>query len=209
MLDVFTAAFRLEPPGQAAGVTWADERLAGAAGYRELAGAFAGCSFEQGLYRVHDGVTGPLALSWVTSYFPQFAGRACPFSQDWLGRQFAVDYGRLEDGEPLVLLFEPGTGEVLEIPFSFTRFHEQLDALREPALAASFFAAWTGTRPGVLPLDARHCAGYKVPLFLGGSDSAENLEIVDLDVYWSVSAQLRHGTRVLPPGSSIGQVGRG
>jgi hypothetical protein len=53
-----------------------------------------------------------------------------------------MDWGRVEDGEPSVLLFEPGTGEVLEIPFSFTRFHEQLDELREPALAESFFVGW-------------------------------------------------------------------
>src|SRR5580693_6341404 len=84
MLDVFTAAFRLEPPGQAAGVTWADERLAGAAGYRELAGAFAGCSFEQGLYRVHDGVTArwPCRGSRVIS--PSLpAGRARSVRTGW------------------------------------------------------------------------------------------------------------------------------
>jgi hypothetical protein len=62
--------------------------------------------------------------------------------------------------------------------------------------------------PGLLPLSSSQCAGYKVPLFLGGKDSLENLEVIDLEVYWSLSGQLRDGARVLPPGSSIGQVGQ-
>jgi hypothetical protein len=106
------------------------------------------------------------------------------------------------------LLLEPGTGEALEIPFSFARFHEQLDELREPALAASFFASWARANPEVLPLGAMQCAGYKVPLFLGGKDSVDNLEIVDVEVYWSLSGQLCERTRVLPPGTSVTQVKR-
>lgn len=208
MFDRFAATFRLDPPGQSAGSPWADRRLLSVAGYREMSSSFAGCSFEGGVYRVHDEATGPRAQDWVTEAFPQFAARACPFGYDWLGRQFAVDSGRAEGGEPLVLLFEPGTGEVLEIPFSFARFHEQLDELREPALAGSFFASWARVNPELLPLDSQQCVGYRVPLFLGGMDALDNLEVVDLEVYWSVSAQLRKGARVLPPGASIGKVAR-
>jgi hypothetical protein len=125
---------------------------------------------------------------------------------DLLGRQFAVDSGRLEGGEPLVLLFEPGTGEILEIPYPYVRFHEQLDELREPALAGSFFDSWEQANPGLLPLGVTQCAGYRVPLFLGGKDVVDNLEVVDLEVYWALSGQLHKGTCVLPPGTSIGQI---
>jgi Domain of unknown function (DUF1851) len=76
------------------------------------------------------------------------------------------------------------------------------------ALAASFFASWARANPELLPLGAMQCAGYKVPLFLGGKDSVDNLEIVDLEVYWSLSGQLREGTMVLPPGTSVRQVKR-
>ncbi|MEU0792390.1 T6SS immunity protein Tdi1 domain-containing protein [Amycolatopsis sp. NPDC005961] len=34
------------------------------------------------------------------------------------------------------------------------------------------------------------CAGYQVPLFLGGADVVENLEEFDLEVYWSLCAQM-------------------
>lgn len=208
MFERFAASFRLLPAGQAPGSLWADGRLLAVAGYRELAGRFAGCSFENGIYRLHDEGSGPRGDALIAESFPQFASRACPFGYDWLGRQFAVDSGRLERGEPLVLLFEPGTGEVLEIPFSFAGFHEQLDELREPALAESFFASWAQANPELLPLDVTQCAGYKVPLFLGGKDALENLEVVDLEVYWSLSGQLRRGARTLPAGTSIGQVRR-
>jgi hypothetical protein len=208
MFERFAASFRLLPAGQVPGPRWADGRLFAVAGYPELAARFAGCSFENGIYRLHDVGTGPRGEALIAESFPQLDYRACPFGYDWLGRQFAVDLGRLEGGEPLVLLLEAGTGEVLEIPFSFATFHEQLDELREPALAGSFFASWARANPDLLPLAVTQCAGYKVPLFLGGKDTLENLEVIDLEVYWSMSGQLRQGTHTLPPGTSIGQVRR-
>ncbi len=208
MFEEFAEHFRPVPAGQVPGSMWRDDRLLGSSGYSELAGVFAGVSFENGLYRLHDAETGPRGAEWIVESFPRFASRACPFGYDWLGRQFAVDSGRLAGGQPLVLLLEPGTGEALEIPFSFAQFHEQLDELREPALAGSFFASWARGNAEVLPLSAAQCVGYKVPLFLGGKDTVENLEIVDLEVYWSLSGQLRDGTRSLSPGTSVGQVKR-
>jgi hypothetical protein len=206
MFDRFVASFQVEPPGQKAGKPWADDRLLKITGYLELARRFAGCSFENGLYRIHDAVTGPQSASLIGDAFPRFSSRACPFGYDWLGRQFAADSGRREGGEPLVLLLEPGTGEALEIPFTFAAFHEELAALQESALASSFFASWAGANPRCVPLSATQCAGYKIPLFLGGQDTVENLEVIDIDVYWSLSGQLRSGVRVLPPGTSIGRV---
>jgi hypothetical protein len=40
----------------------------------------------------------------------------------------------------------------------------------------------------------------------GGKDTVDNLEVIDLEVYWSLCGQLRQGTRNLLPGTSIGQV---
>jgi hypothetical protein len=117
-----------------------------------------------------------------------------------------VEAGRAGDGEPLVLLVEPGTGQALEVPFSFRLFHEKLAELREPALAGAFFDSKANAAQ--VPLRASDCVGYKVPLFLSGKDTLENLEVIDLEVYWSLSGQLREGTRNLPPGTSIGQVMR-
>lgn len=195
MFERFAASFRVLPEGQVPRPMWRDDRLLTIPGYPELAGRLAGCSFENGVYRLHDAGTAPRAEEWIAEAFPRFASRARPFGFDWLGRQFAADFDRIQGGQALVLLLEPGTGEALEIPFSFASFHDQLDELREPALAASFFASWAQANPDQLPLDVTQCVGYKVPLFLGGKDTLENLEVIDLDVYWSLSGQLRGGAR--------------
>jgi hypothetical protein len=104
---------------------------------------------------------------------------------------------------------EPGTGQALEIPFGFESFHENLNDLREPALAATFFSRWASANGGAIPLAHGACVGYKVPLFLGGQDTVDNLEVIDLEVYWSVCGQLRQGTKRLPSGGSIRQISIG
>jgi hypothetical protein len=51
-----------------------------------------------------------------------------------------------------------------------------------------------------------HCVGFRSPLFLGGQDSVDNLELTDLDVYWSLSGQLRLATQDLDEGTVIDEV---
>lgn len=204
MFERFTAAFQLTPPDQAPGPVWRDARLLRAGGYRELAERFAGCTFDNGLYRLHDATSGPQALELAGEAFPEFATRIRPFGYDWYGRQFALDAGRTEAGEPLVLLLEPATGEALEVPHPLVRFHEEeLVDYRDEVLAASFFTEWSRANASALPLPRNQCVGPKVPLFLGGSDEVSELEVSDIDVYWSLSGQLRLATRDLPDGTSI------
>jgi hypothetical protein len=54
-------------------------------------------------------------------------------------------------------------------------------------LAADLFRDWPaagGRLPGV-----GECAGFTVPLFLGGTGTAANLGLNDLEVCWSLAAQ--------------------
>jgi hypothetical protein len=102
-------------------------------------------------------------------------------------------------------MLEPGTGEALEIPVDRTGFHTQ-ELVDEPdaAVAQSFFRQWLaggGQRPGY-----DQCVGYRKPLYLGGADDLTNLELVDLDVYWSLAAQLLRKVRGLQVGTPIGDV---
>src|SRR4051812_7381295 len=112
---------------------WLDPRLRDAHGYEAFATEAAGRTFDDGLYRVHDDHSGPVAEKFISLAFPGFAGRVCPFSFDWLGRQFALDAKRSESDEALILMMEPGTGQALEVPLPFSAFHEQPPELREPA----------------------------------------------------------------------------
>ncbi len=80
------------------------------------------------------------------------------------------------------MMLEPGTGEALEIPTSFVAFHnEELVDYRDAALASEFFCRWSSAQLEKLPLDHSNCVGYRTPLFLGGSDTLDDLEVVDFD----------------------------
>ncbi|MFF1531071.1 T6SS immunity protein Tdi1 domain-containing protein [Cellulomonas sp. NPDC058312] len=208
MFERFRAQYApLRDPGTA-GSAWDHASFAAVEGYGEFMAEFAGASFGDGLYRVHDAQTGPEALALVAEAFPEFAERVCPFGYDWLGRQLAIDSGRIHAGQPLVLLLEPGTGEALEIPLPFSALHEEeLIEYADAALAAAFFRAWSESDQSG-PLRRDQCVGYQVPLFLGGQDEVENLEISDVDVYWSICGQLRRGVLKLPSGTSVNQIAR-
>jgi hypothetical protein len=96
-----------------------------------------------GAYRLHqrDDVARFTALA--IEAFPDFTDRIECFGADWLGRQFATDKERIVDGTPQVLMLEPGTGEVLEIPVNRAAFHdEELTNQPDAAAAYSFFQQW-------------------------------------------------------------------
>ncbi|MBM6403443.1 DUF1851 domain-containing protein [Phycicoccus sp. CSK15P-2] len=169
--------------------------------------AAGGRTFGDGLYRVHTRASARSSDALVRAGFPEFAGRLTCFGYDWLGRQFATDAARGSDGDPEVMLFEPGTGEALEIPVPFSRFHdEELVDYTEEALARTFFDQWRHSG-GSVPTVAE-CVGYKRPLFLGGQDVVANVELSDLDVYWTIMGQLRRQVRGLPEGTPITEVVR-
>lgn len=169
--------------------------------------AAGGTAFEGGLYRVHTRASAHASNALVRAAFPEFAARLTCFGYDWLGRQFATDTNRGTGDDPEVILFEPGTGEALEIPVPFSRFHdEELVDYAEDALARSFFNQWK--RAGGLAPEFSECVGYRLPLFLGGKDVIENLEILDLDVYWTIMGQLRRRAKGLPVGTPIAEVFR-
>ena len=166
---------------------------------------YSGCSFNGGLYRTHSAQSIEHWNRVVGDAFPDFSERIFCFGYDWLGRQFALDSGRIESGEPLILLLEPGTGEALEIPVNFAQFHEdELVNYANEALAQDFFTAWLSA--GNPSPNHDQCISYKKPLFLGGADIVENLEPMDLEVYWGLSAQLLEKVRGLPPGTPINNI---
>ena len=171
--------------------------------FDELSGA----SFGGGLYRVH---TPSMANAWterVEEFFPELRDRFLCFGYDWLGRQFAMDRSRQNGRHYQVLLLDPSTGEALEIPATLDSLHiDELVQNGDVALALDFYADWREASgdDDFLPLE--ECVGYDVPLFLEGEDEVSNLSRIDMDVYWWVTAQLRHGTIELPAGGTVHDV---
>ena len=122
----------------------------------------------------------------VSEVFPKLKDNVLVFGYDWLGRQFALDKEANN-----ILMLEIGTGDALRDPVSFEVFHnEEITEKYEDFLAAGFFEDWKAINNYV----PKHneCIGYKVPLFLGGEDDTDNLEICDMEVYWGVVRQLLH-----------------
>jgi hypothetical protein len=171
-------------------------------GFVELFSKYEGCSFEKGLYRLHKLNNIKQWNNMVLQAFPEFEGRIECFGYDWLGRHFALDLARLEAGEAQILMLEPGTCEVLEIPCNFIEFHnEEIPNYHDACLASNFYSEWLSKHP--MNLSSEECIGYKVLLFLGGEDTISNLEKGNMDVYWSLCTELIRQTKNLPEGTVI------
>ena len=76
--------------------------------------------------------------SIVEQAFPKYKNYIDVFGYDWLGRIFAIN--KINNH---ILLFEPGTGEVLDIPVTFEEFHDsEIVECHEDCLASEFFQEW-------------------------------------------------------------------
>lgn len=175
-------------------------------GFYELLNNFQGYSFGKGIYRLHRFENIEKWNELLFDIFPKFKNKIQCFGYDWLGRQFTIDITRIIDGEPQILMFEPGTGEVLEIPCNFIQFHnDEIVNYNESCLASEFFNCWMNINK--INLDAKECVAYKIPLFLGGQDTVDNLEQSDMEVYWEICGRLIQKTKNLPYGTKINIIG--
>ena len=117
------------------------ERYIGIDGWNELFAFANAASFNCGVYRVVNLEDVQFWKGAITSVFPKFAERIIPFGYDWLGRFFALDKGRMEQGQPLILLFSPFTNEVLELPAGLIDFHNNiLVDQSEPAVEKTYLS---------------------------------------------------------------------
>lgn len=125
----------------------------------------------------------------VTEAYPKFKNKFKLFGYDWLGRCFGIDLRLLTRGK--ILMFEIGTDDVLEIPCSFEEFlNEEIPLHSDACLAEPFFDEWMNYSHKEMAYG--RCAGYKIPLFLGGEDIVSNLEDSDMEVYWGITTQIKH-----------------
>lgn len=165
----------------------------------EIAALFSECggtSFADGMYKVH---TIASSLHWafiISSYFDKYASQIIPISYDWMGRQFCV----YPSSKEFVLLIDPSTGERIDIPRDIVVFHNELLVQdRKDVLAEDIFDA---VRDLLQIREVKHtdCLGYKVPLYLRGSDSVDNYEVFDMEAYWETQKQLYFKIKNSSPG---------
>jgi hypothetical protein len=175
---------------------------------KELLKRFAGTTFGGGLYRVATPKQMRGATDFIKTAHPGAAGKTLGFGYDWMGNIFAIDVSRRARAGFAVRLFLPGSGEILETEADVLTLHEHEFAEdREGSLSEILFKSWletAGAAPG-----PDQCVGFKKPLFLGGEETIANLELCDLDVYWTLTAQMLDRIRGLPPGTRIRKVRMG
>ena len=152
---------------------------------KEFLKLYSGKSFLNGMYRLFKEEDVPKWTAIVEEAFPAYRGTFFIFGFDWLGRIFAV-----AKKTGTILLFEPGTGDVLEAPMTFEEFHDETIALSpEDCIASEAYEEWREANNNYA-LPYNECAGYKVPLFLNGDDEIENMEASDMEVYWTIMSSM-------------------
>ncbi len=127
---------------EAYGVPTARLDLGGAAGgIWGLFAAIGGGMFGGGIYRIHTPESSKKGTALAGECFPNATPDFTCFGFDWLGRQFALPSSPGRDELEHVLMLEPGTGQVLQIPYALATFHDEaLVDFKDACLADTFFA---------------------------------------------------------------------
>ena len=140
-----------------------------------------GLSFFDGLFRFFNEEQKNKWEKIVTEYYIDYLGKIEVVCYDWLGRVFA-----LSDDTNTVIFFEPGTGKVYDTDAGIEKFFDYVVIeYTNDCFALDFFKEWFESTEGYQLLNSE-CASYKIPLFLNGADSVENLDVCDMEVHWEI-----------------------
>lgn len=146
-----------------------------------------GKSFGKGLFNSFSNDNVKKWTEIIHEAYPDFNRPFKLFGYDWLGRCFGIDMSNGTYG--IILMFEIGLNEILEIPCKFEEFlNEEIQRNTNACLSDVAFRKWMEVSKE--PIEYGRCAGYKIPLCLGGKDEINNLEDSDMEVYWGIMSQL-------------------
>jgi len=158
------------------------------------------------LVRFHDSTTGPNYRQLVFEAFPEVRGidrKADVLAFDWHGCQYLTAKVKGES-DLMVLKADLGVGAV-DVWATGPEFAAvlNLDEVGEVFNGEAYdqWRAAAGRPEGQLPFT--DCVEFTMPLYLGGEETLENLQLIDLEVSWTIGAQLRAQTRGLPEGTAI------
>ena len=160
----------------------------------------AGATFNNGLLRFHNAASAELAQQNLYEFFSDRASELTPFAVDWRGRHFC----RVQlDGEDMALRADSAFNEASPLTdyagtVAFLLDDPGAAEFLEEAVMQEAFAALQ-----IFGLPFTDCIGLKVPAFLGGEETIANMEVNDMDVYWSFNAQVYNQVKDTPPGTPI------
>lgn len=139
----------------------------------------------------------------VAYYFTKLNGAFRLLGYNWSGRCYAID-DQQPDGNGQVVILDVATLKIFFTESDLLAFlNREIPQHPDACLESGWYSEWLEDHE---PIGLMECAGYTVPLFLGGEDSFSNMEPVDMEVYWDMTTQLYYATRDLPPGTKIGNI---
>lgn len=157
--------------------------------------AYGGRSFGGGIYRVFAKTEVASWINNIAEMYPQLDNVVIPYGYDWLGRVFAICLNSKSNWNGKVLLIFPFEEEVVKIPADLKSFHNQvLIHNSEPALEVGLFSEFL-KKNKLSALERSDCAALKKPVFLGGDFSIDNMHVENMDVYWTLNAQILNQVR--------------
>ena len=160
--------------------------------------------YNAGLFRFLGADASARAVEHLREAFGAQAAGAVPVIVDWLGRYTVhevvegaarlVSYDVTRNEREELAAFDEGLQQILLTPVARDLFDEDgFTAAREQL--------------GLQALEDGMCVGVKVPAFLGGPDSVDNLEPDRLDVHWLWHGRVLAQVRTRPPGTPIESIG--
>ncbi len=174
MLERFLIHFPVDDRGIAVG----DESASIAEEVRRLFGRHSVCN---GLYRFHSNEGAITWRSIVSEYFELPTGLEL-ISYDWRGNQIGYDPDR-----NVMVMYDISLAEFFEIEAGVSEFHDEIMVDDPEVVAFKAFEDWLSDKP---PPSIDMCIGFKIPLALGGKDEIENMELVDMRVYWGICGEI-------------------
>jgi len=206
----FSSAFQPDPFDDGPPNEWTPELTRGIIGrdspfFTEFMRDAAWTSYNRGIWRLFlprrpDFAYWTIDARWAGDW-PKYRGIRF-FGYDWLGRLVGVDGRKGRPSGSEVVRLEPGMGELVMTDDTVEAFltRDLVDEY-DDTLSAELFRDWVAASDE--SLDPDNCVGFRQPLALGGSDDLENLEVVSLKVYVSISGQIATQLANRPPGTKV------
>lgn len=146
--------------------------------------SYAGTTFNNGVYRVHNSISGPAAQANMEAMFPQYKGKFLVYGFDWVGIQYGIN---IIDPNT-TYLFDIIEHSVYNAKGTIDFFHDTI-VCEDDVLYEKTFKKWLLSQNRT-SIGFSQCVGYDHPLFLGGKDEISNQSLIDIDVYTSITSQL-------------------
>ena len=145
-----------------------------------------GKSFLNGLYTIFKQEDVEKWNGIIGEYFPDYKGSFLFFVYDWMGRIFVI-----ENNSNMVKMFDPEERTCYATDMDIVKFHEEIVNDTDGMLSLNYFNQWLEKNNNKI-IKYGECVGFKVPLFLGGKDELDNLEEIDMDVYWTMTLDINN-----------------